>query len=245
MRNHFFVWTMSNVVKVKLGEDCNSLDDFDISRYTKFNFWVNRKRGNHIYYRCSQRTRKCPAICKGKFENDFNFVTLTFVGEHNHELEESNRITKKTRKELEKLLEKNTQMKPKEIEKNLISNLSEEELHHSNSVPGRRQIDYLRSKFIHSSFPTGDHIWNSLLMHGPFDGSTKSIRFFSLIPFFIIFATENGFKRVGEPSEIHFVDSTHSTCSPTITAFIVYYEPCQRNRYFFFSYLFNFSLFYN
>ena len=185
-----------------------------------FPFNINRRRGNIIYYRCRfQPNLKCPATCKVQLSEEELEVKVNFFGEHNHEVQTKLNTSKKTKKKIEEMLVENSDQKPSIISQKIISKLSYEELMDNRNIPSRRQITYIKSKFIGASFPTQDHVWNSLLTHGDFEGATRFIRVFSLLPLLIVCSTEEGIKRLNGYDGILFVDSTHSTCSPTMNLF--------------------------
>jgi hypothetical protein len=203
-------------MEVSFAPPLKSIDAFDINQFINFPFIINKKRGNIIYYRCKfKKICNCSATCKVSLNLDLSKGTIKIEGEHNHESIVKPKLLKRTVQKVDDIIEKNNFEKPAIIEKILLQNATTEELQ-STTFPTRRQISHRKTKFIHSSYPTSDHIWNSLIEHGNFDGSTKFVKFFSLIPFIIIMITEEGMIRMKRKNNIAFIDGTHSTANPSM-----------------------------
>jgi hypothetical protein len=191
-----------------------SFNDFDISKYTPFTFHVSKKRCDSIYYKCKRKAGMlCQSTAIAKF-SDGN-ATIKFLGEHNHPAEERKKIYKETANRVKQLIADTPTITPTEVLSKITEHLSNEEIRDLSNVPTRRQISDFKYCLVHSNFPDRDHLWNSILQHGQFDGSTRFIKFFSLIPLFIILSTEEGSIRC-QASNFFLVDTTFSTTSPSL-----------------------------
>ena len=186
------------------------------------------------YYRCKEAKKGCKAIIKVKYDIILQNAEMAYLSEHNHPLITPCRVTKETYKDVDSFINNNDGAKPKQIHNFLMRKLENEELHEVNTqIPSTRQLSHRISKFIHDSFPSPDHIWNAILSHGKFDGSSHFIKFFSFFPFFVIISTEDGMARLMKPSPIHFIDSTHSTCIPSMHLLCIMTLYQDRGKYLF------------
>ena len=204
-------------------ENLDEWNSFDISKYTTYSFNINRRRKNIVYYRCRlQPVHRCPATCKAQFIDKEMTVRINFTGEHNHAVPVPVRakLARSTTKQIVSLMQENPDQKPSVVARKITEQLTNEELRDTKKLPSRRQISYIKSKFIGESFPTQDHIWNCILAHGDFEGASRFIRIFSLVPLVVIFSTEEGLKRLNGYSGALFVDSTHSTAFPHLICFV-------------------------
>lgn len=202
-------------MEVNFPSPLNSINEFDIMEYINIPFYLNKKRENKIYYRCKMKKKtKCTVTCKVTFL-ELKSAKIVIEGEHNHPVQIINRLSKKIVQKIDDSIQRNTSEKPSVIEKEFLKGISSEELR-TLALPTRSQISYRKSKFIHAQFPTPDHIWNSMLNHGNFEGSTKFIRNLSLVPFLCIMMTTEGLLHLSKKNSIIFIDGTHSTCSPTL-----------------------------
>lgn len=199
-------------------EKLSSIDEFDVFKYTRFPFFVSKKRPRVIYYRCKYKAElKCCCTCRVKFNEDLTLAVIKIDGVHNHPIKEETRITKEAKKKIEEIIVDKGELKPSKILNQYTSTLTNNELHDISNVPTKKQISYIKSKYIHSSFPTPDHTWNCVISHGPFEGSTKFLKFFSLIPLVLVVFTEEGKLRLNGNSPVHFFDSTHSVCNLSLS----------------------------
>ncbi len=189
--------------------------DFDISLYSPYTFHISKRNINCIYYKCKRKADfGCGATAKANF-ND-KHVAIKFSGEHNHICDPSKKTKKEIRNNIKDQLRENPDKSPAEIITKITSNLTNDELHDIRNVPTRKEISNLKFSYIHSTFPSTDHLWNALVSHGCFDGATKFIKFFSLVPFIIIAATEEGLLRTNQKNGLFLIDTTHSVCSPSL-----------------------------
>jgi hypothetical protein len=188
---------------------------FELRDYLSIPYYLNKKRSHSIYYRCkNKKTTKCSSTCKVVFSNDFLSAKIEVEGEHNHELLSGYKhLPKSSITKIDELLKFNQHEKPSVIEKKILIDNDVEQ----SCVPTRQQISYRKSKFVHSHYPSQDHIWNAMHSHSiMYEGSTKFIRLFSFIPFVIFMCTEASLGRLQRNNKMCFMDATHSTSSPTL-----------------------------
>lgn len=196
------------------------VDEFDLTQYLTNKYYLNKKRDKKIYYRCkfSRSGIKCRATCKVIFSADFSSAKIYCEGAHSHSepapIINSIPLSKDGKQMVDELLNNNVDEMPSIIEKQIFQSLEDEELREG-QIPSRTQISYRKSKFIHSSFPSRDHIWSTMLSHGSFEGATKFVRIFSLSPLVVVMSTEEGILRL-QNAFTCFIDGTHSTSNPTL-----------------------------
>lgn len=202
---------------------CQSLLEFDIHKYTPFTYYVSKKREKVWYFKCKQQPKLGCGATANVTQREGNAI-LKFFGDHGHPVEEKRRLYHKTKEKMVELIEENPNVSPSEVLSKITSKLSLEELKDCSSVPTKQQISDQKYSFVHSSYPSNDHFWKLLVSHGQFDGATRFVRYFSLQPLIIIFATEEGLLRCNSKYAMHFVDGTHSFCSPSLvlTAILCY-----------------------
>jgi hypothetical protein len=142
-------------------------------------------------------------------------VSINFLGEHNHPVEEKRRLYKDTKTKITNFIRDTPSITPTEVLSKITQDLSFDQLNDLSNIPSRQQVSDIKHSLVHSNFPERDHLWNAVLQHGQFNGATRFIKFFSLIPFFIILSGEEESIK-SQLGTFVMIDTTHSTTSPAL-----------------------------